>query len=68
MSSNAQTKCPCCLKPMSKSEESCPTCGYQERDIYLRKLEVEAEAAQHLYRAKMLQKLFRILRVSHLLR
>ena len=68
MSSNAQTKCPCCLKPMSKSEESCPTCGYQDRDIYLRKLEVEAEAAQHLHRAKMLQKLFRILRVAHLMR
>ncbi|EGF27708.1 hypothetical protein [Rhodopirellula baltica] len=68
MPNQAQTKCPCCLKEMSKSEDSCPTCGYQERDLYSRKLEVEGEADRRIHRAKMLQKLFRILRISQLMR
>ncbi|ELP32762.1 hypothetical protein RBSWK_03333 [Rhodopirellula baltica SWK14] len=53
---------------MSKSEEGCPTCGYQGRDIYSRKLEVEGEANRRIHQAKMLQKLFRMLRISQLMR
>lgn len=53
---------------MSQSEDSCPTCGYQKRDLYSRKLEVEGEADRRIHRAKMLQKLFRILRISQLMR
>ncbi|WP_040766763.1 hypothetical protein [Novipirellula maiorica] len=68
MPNETQTTCPCCLKQMTTSDESCPTCGYSDRDVHSRRLQLEGEAERRIERARMLGKLFRFLRLTHLFR